>query len=317
MQGGSVTGGGNDGVENQAEENYRNRRWAALMTHCLGNWSGSIGWYRPDREESVQGSQEQQPRLNMRMSFQQRATDNTVADWIVYHARSEGSKDHVVLEKYPDISDDKPVQTFYCFDEGIVGRTGRNIGSFPVVEHGFWADGMRRTVVLIYDRKNLTIDRICYLQQKKQPMDLEFDVSATNLDDVSVMSEQLPRELNLEERQRQYEAWMSTTALEKCEVMDDCGMNPRTVTQNSGALSRLLRPDEDEQDVLHFLLPNRVVIACPKSLKANKPFDFALGYQRPCGQIQILELQFSDEAMLQGVGASWYGLKLEEENVDL
>jgi len=307
----------------------------------IGNWSGSIGWYdvAPEQREIALRADSSHT-LNMRLSFQTRHDDDTIADWIVYHARSQGSKDHVVLEKHGEPSEH---QAFYCFVEGIVGRMGRNILAFPVVEHGFWADGMRRTVVLVYTKKLsdnssesshqcCSLERICFLQQAKQPEQQEFDVSATNLADIAVLPKGpwSPRPLNAQEKKKLLAEWRSPgTMTHRVEELDGFGGSNRqssVATDSSScddALGYLFRSDDDDDDILRIQLPNGVVIACPWFLKKGSSSSgpvlrISLGYKRPspCGQIQILDMEFDpSDGSLQTVRAHWYDKEKEEKVV--
>ena len=102
----------------------------------------------------------------------------------------------------------------YWFDDDSSGSLGRistvsaasGNSRVRVVEHGFWdrVEGMRRTVVLIYDEGNGDLDRICFLQQKKITSidggeedggNSSFDVSDINEMDLSVMPKTAPFDL--------------------------------------------------------------------------------------------------------------------------
>jgi hypothetical protein len=61
----------------------------------------------------------------MRLSFHPSPETENVANWVVYHARGQGIKEEVVLEKHA--SENSPLekkQLFYSFEGGILGRTG-------------------------------------------------------------------------------------------------------------------------------------------------------------------------------------------------
>jgi len=239
-------------------------------------------------------------RLSVTARHQHQGNNAEIADWIVYHARSQGSKDHVVLEKYPKPSEE---QIFYCFDQGIMGRTGTNLTSLPVVEHGFWADGMRNTVVLSYNQTTGEMGRICYIRQQKQPDDPAFDVSASNSDHVSILPDDAntpSRAMNEMEQRRLFTEW-STVTIQRVERLDGTYQS----SNDEGALMRLLGPSNE---MLRLQLPNGVVLSCPWSLQdGGDAFFISLGYKRPCGQIQILELNYL-QGVLQWIQSSWYAV---------
>jgi len=306
-------GGGDGGETDPAAVKFEVDRWKSLTTYCLGHWSGSIGWF-----DVVQPSEEEEElklvarpdnnQLNMRMSFQLRKEDDTVGDWIVYHARSKGSKDHVVIEKHPLPGPSPPLQMFYCFEDGIIGRCGRNMKSFPVVEHGFWSDGVRKTVVLVFNKKTLCLEKICFLKQIKKHDD-SFDVSAVILDDISVLPTGSDSQLSIitdNERNKLKTEWnVDSIKIQRCQIVNNLGRNPEE-DSDTNALTRCLSVVDDT--MLHLLLPNGVVLACPKSLShtTTKPV-ILLGHQRPGGQVQVLEIQIeSTSGMINNVRASCY-----------
>lgn len=303
-------GGGDGGETDPAAVNFEVDRWKSLTTYCLGHWSGSIGWFdvvQPQEEELKLVARPDNSQLNMRMSFQLRqGEDDTVGDWIVYHARSKGSKDHVVIEKHPLSGPSPPVQTFYCFEEGIIGRCGRNMKSFPVVEHGFWSDGVRKTVVLVFNKKTLCLEKICFLKQIKK-LDNSFDVSAVNLDDISVLraSSDLLLSITDNERNKLKTEWnVDSIKIQRCQIVNKLGRN-REEDSDTNALTRCLSAVDDT--MLHVLLPNGVVLACPKSLSRTTKPMILLGHQRSGGQVQVLEIQIeSNSGMIEYVRASCY-----------
>lgn len=115
------------------------------------------------------------------------------------------------------------LQTVYCFEDGIVGRTGRNLETLPVIEHGFWSDGMRRGVVIVYNTTTLCLDRICFLQQAKQCDDgAPFEVSATNMKHCSVLqkSSQPPHVLTTEEQEAIRSDWSKSMVRRRTKELD-------------------------------------------------------------------------------------------------
>jgi hypothetical protein len=156
------------GGQPSRDEEENERRWHSLMTFCRGNWSGSIGWFDVKEGNTLQPRPDNFQR-NMRLSFLPSHQHSEVANWVVYHARVQGLREEVVIPKYRDENEDASLsdaQQFYAFKEGILGRTGKDFSRLPVIEHGFWDEGMRRTVVLVYNQARLS--NICFLQQSKQ-----------------------------------------------------------------------------------------------------------------------------------------------------
>jgi len=329
----------NDNVTSQ-HETYVQNRWNGLMTYCRGNWSGAIAWYHVKRSSREGGlmleSDPNNYKLNMRLSFLVRTTtndttsnvdndndesDNPVADWIVYHAKGTSSRDHVVLEKQvptPQISGPMQ-QSFYVFDEGILGRTGTNLYKFPVVEHGFWdtEEGMRRTVVLVYNSSTLELERVCFLQQAKRPLFKEFDVSDVNLGDIQVLPKDQchknpTRLLSEKERRKVSKRWgVRSAKMARVEALDGSGRNRATRPDDGGALNRLFGTEDSEtQDYVRLLMPNGVMLSCPRLLSpmpATTSPIISLGYKRSNGQIQVLELKYGAQSgTLESAQGSWY-----------
>ena len=288
---------------------FVNRRWDSLMKYCIGNWSGSIGWYTVDRSSLMEPNsnkpngpslilRKDSHELNMRMTFHRRQDDDETADWTVCHARHPGSREAVVLTKLPPEQggDETLLQTLYVFDDGIIGRTGRTFQAFPIIEHGFWekattATGIskRRTVVLIYKEKSL--ERICFLQQHQQDKgEAVFDVADTNPDDIA----NLPKIdstnqacWSLQTRQELAQQWcIQKLDLKQTSEVDGLGRKRKNLWQRLGklgfrrrnlgndALHRLLgisadHDDDDDESLLRVVLPNGVVVACPLELPAE------------------------------------------------
>lgn len=157
----------------------------SLLENCSGDWSGSIGWFDilyDDNQDAVGilCPRKENRERNMRLSFHPSPETENVANWVVYHARGQGIKEEVLLEKHA--SENSPLekkQLFYGFEGGILGRTGLDFQMLPVIEHGYWDQGTRRTVVLAYGEGNKPLTKICFVQQEKQENGLEFDVSST------------------------------------------------------------------------------------------------------------------------------------------
>jgi hypothetical protein len=242
----------------------------------------------------------------MRLSFHPSPENpDTVANWVVYHARARGHREEVAILKYPDKHEDLPSsaslslsdsQQFYAFNEGILGRAGRDfITGLPVIEHGFWDEdeGMRRSVVLAYNQMKLS--KICFLQQQKQTNDHDFDVSTENPSHVSVLPK--AHETSLKEMQ----SW--TVASEVAEILSVS--RGYEWSDPSHVLTRLLgTPSEKEEDTLRIVLPNGVILACPWSIRDKPRFTITMGYCRKCGRVQVVEFKFQD-AVLQTVQATW------------
>jgi len=331
------------------EEEFLQRRWKTLMENGIGNWSGSIGWYDvvPTSTETNKGrefvARADNNQLNMRFSFQRRADNpDNLADWIVYHARERGSKDHVVIEKGSAVDPNHP-QTLYCFEDGILGRTGKKVTlgfvhpdqrifmSIPVVEHGFWDHddkrGMRRTVVVTYDPDTLQLSKICFLQLEKRPQDEDFDVSAFDQDDIKVLATAEKSKsgiLSLQERQAILADW-GVIRMERCARVDGLGLKlEHKSEQDSGALDRLFGNGDNSDEMVRMSLPNGVVVACPNILPdtlgevdantSDLPFYISLGYKRRCGQAQIVEIYYNrSTGMMDFAQASYYSCSKKDE----
>ena len=293
-------GGGPHSRQDKAEWE---RRWHSLMTYCRGNWSGSIGWYDVDEGHILKPRPENFQR-NMRLSFHPSPErPETVAKWVVYHATARGLRQEVVLVKYPNKQeDDLPSdssslsdssQQFYAFNEGILGRTGRDFTGLPVIEHGFWDEdeGMRRSVVIVYNQTSLS--KICFLQQQKQVDDCDFDVSTENPSHLSILPKE--HETSLKEMQ----SWI--VASEGAEVLSVSRGYERS--DPSQVLTRL-NPSEKDEETLRTVLPNGIILACPWSIRDKPRFTIMMGYRRKCGQVQVVEFTYQD-AVLQTVRATW------------
>jgi len=295
------------------------------MTNCVGSWSGTIGWYDVIQSGSRHDDDQKYKPLalvprkdnnvrNMRLSFQPRQSDEDVADWVVYHARDQGVKQDVVL--YRATSKDPmenvgPKQTFYCFNEGILGRSGTDFNELPVIEHGFWdvKEGMRRTVVLVYGADDGDLSKICFLQQKKKYIGQDkFNLAGVESRDVSVMPKK-PR-IKLDKIRK---TWKAKKGGEREEVLMVNIGKYHTLDSSStgkGAVASLLGSSDDEgdSDILRVALPNGVVLACPLSIwsgkQPSKSFNIVMGYRRKHGQVQIVQYSFG-RSKLKTVTASW------------
>ena len=224
----------------------------------------------------------------------------------------------------------KPVMTSYFFPDGNLGRCGTMFGRFAVIEHGFWdsddGDGMRRTVVLVYDVKNGgTLAKICFLQQQRQNQENEdFDVAGTNIEHISILPKTaaggpatIPRSSS--------KLYVDAQDQQKSQALNVPNMKytPLSLTspqpQAEEDLQRLVdilsegkildnREEEcdvdDEGGVLKVILPNGAALACPWSIQSGEeqndptenpnppPRSICMGYRRPCGQIQTIEYKF-------------------------
>ena len=277
------------------------------MDKCVGCWSGTIGWYDID----IKGSEGQyeytlNPRSdnnkrNMRLSFQPRKDDPTTADWVVYHAKGQDVREEVTLRNRKDNNGDLPIQIFYSFEGGNLGRSGTNFMELPVIEHGFWdispdGSGERRTVVLVYNPQSGHLMKVCYLQQKKKVGEAvnTFDVSGVEKKDIGIMPKK-PR-LSMKDVQRK---WLHSPKSNDVEVLNvqKYRYKREDVRNDEAVLDALLslfesRSERKEDDsMLHLSLPNGVILACPLSIKSNddtrdmKSFNITLQWvseQRRC-----------------------------------
>lgn len=100
-------------------------------------------------------------------------------------------------------------QTFYCFDGGILGRTGNDFRRLPVIENGFWHDGVRKTLAVTYDSNTQQLQKICFVQQVRSN-DTAFDVSASDPLHVSVLPKQPSGCLEPNEDGFLFYGWRST-----------------------------------------------------------------------------------------------------------
>ena len=335
-------------IDEEAEAIAIEQRWKHLMESCLGNFSGSIGWYDVDvqnhnsedtnnfdkRKKSVQfTSRSNNGQRNMRLSFLLRPQDPTVGDWVVHHAYHEGSRDAVVVERTPKptAANDPLRQTFYSYDEGIIGRCGANMKRFPVIEHGFWdqEEGMRRTVVLVYGRDQLSMEKICFLQQARRS-NSDFDPTLEEPADTRVLPKDLflhnpSQRMALFERHNIYKQWkVSKLVMKRSEMLNNEGRN-RTVAgvrnplddddddDDDDALRRLFglgrdgNVEDSDDGILRFSLPNGVLVAAPSTLDAMHDMCFSFGYRRTNQQVQVLQIScHPSDGAVQTVSAVWY-----------
>jgi hypothetical protein len=137
------------------------------------------------------------------------------------------------------------------------------IHSFPIVKHGFWhpLEGMRRTVVSIYNNSTWQLDRVCFLEQSRVHECADappFDVSAVNLDGIRVLTKEL--EMTLDELKQELES----IQIELVETLNGMGMAREQREDDAGALARLVGTgDEDTNDSLRIILPNDIILKCP------------------------------------------------------
>ena len=315
-------GGSTGDIITRSSAKSSNRRWNALMENCIGCWSGTIGWYDVEiRRKNIGNEGEQykyklKPRpdnnkRNMRLSFQTRADDASTADWVVYHAKGQGVREEVVLRNTETNNNgDLPMQTFYSFEGGNLGRSGTNFMELPVIEHGFWdvasdGSGERRTVVLVYNPHNGHIMKVCYLQQKKKVGRAieEFDVSGVERDDIGVMPKKTKISLS-SIRQR----WLFSPKSKYMEVLDVQKYRYKRDTQNNTLLSLFGSEECYNDGMLRLSLPNGVILACPISIKSNddgklKSFDIAMGCQTNNGEVQLIQFAF-DQCKLKLIRGS-------------
>lgn len=301
------------------------RRWEALMNSCQGSWSGTIGWFdakiaNKDRSDLDAATSEGQssakvkfiPRVenhkqNMRLSFYPRSSNPNIADWIVYHASAKDERQESTL--YKNTEDDPnanfgPKQTFYCFQDGNLGRSGSDFSKLPVIEHGYWdsKEGMRRTVVLVYDKENGYISRICFLQQKRQMNEDEFDVAGFDGDDCSVMPQKAQ---SFEELRAVWFGLCRGTG----EILDattgkyiDIAGDETDTNACSKVLEQLLGKNSSP-DSFQVALPNGIVLVCPYCLETGENFEILMGYKRQCGEIQTTQYSFDACRVLKTVTA--------------
>ncbi|KAL7481536.1 hypothetical protein ACHAW6_007217 [Cyclotella cf. meneghiniana] len=312
-------------MENPKSSNYYSRRWDVLMEKCVGCWSGTIGWYDVEVKHRDNGEQgpymyELNPRSdnnkrNMRLSFQTRAYDATTADWVVYHAKGQGVREEVVLQKKKKNSGDSPMQTFYSFDRGNLGRSGTNFMELPVIEHGFWDvssdGGERRTVVLVYNPHDGHLMKVCYLQQKKKVGSLakDFDVSGIERGDIGIMPTRPTRPLNYNRQN-----WLRSPESKYSEVLNVAKYQykrkdpPRDEVHNT-LLCLLGSKEHSNDNMLRVSLPNGVILACPLCVKSDdgtnvKSFNIAMGYQNRKGEVQVVEFEFERCKLKQVKGST-------------
>jgi hypothetical protein len=276
------------------------------LYNCGGNWSGSIGWYDVEYDDTFTGKGTLVPRgdngqRNMRLSFQCNESDANTAHWVVHHARGQDVMEEVVLQKYP--STETP-QLFYSFDNGILGRTGRNFSILPVIEHGFWDQGMRHTLVVSYNKDehgSLMLLKICFVQQCRQDDKNEFDVSDSN-PHVGI----LPREPTTS--LKEFQAFCKTLKFIKAESILLNGV--RELTASNNALECLLgthdNDENKEDDMLRVVLPNNVVLVCPWRLPTTRTFHIYMALKTKKGQVQVVDFEFEEGACIRKVTASYY-----------
>lgn len=282
-------------------------RWHSLLYNCGGNWSGSIGWYGVEYDENtstVEGTllvaRGDNGLCNMRLSFHCDASDANTAHWVVYHARGQDIKEEVVLQKYPSTA---TPQLFYCFDNGILGRTGRNFSSLPVIEHGFWDQGMRHTIVVAYNKdkdSTLQLRKICFVQQLRQDDDDEFDASASNPSHVGILPHEPTTSL------KEFQAFCKTIKFIKAESILSSGVRELTVTNNT--LERLLgtHDGKNKEDMLRLVLPNNVVLVCPWRIPSSTMFHIYMAFTTKKGQVQVVDFEFEEGGSIRKVTASHF-----------
>lgn len=278
----------------------------SLLENCSGDWSGSIGWFDilyDDNQDAVGilCPRKENRERNMRLSFHPSPETENVANWVVYHARGQGIKEEVLLEKHA--SENSPLekkQLFYGFEGGILGRTGLDFQMLLVIEHGYWDQGTRRTVVLAYGEGNKTLTKICFVQQEKQENGLEFDVSSTDPSHVPVLPNKPSS--TLEQLQDRWRALQ----LKKAESILSDGT--RQVLKNSNALNRLLvgiTDNDDGERILRVVVPNNVVLACPFYFDEKSSFRILMACQTKSDVVQVVEFHFV-HAYVERVTASYY-----------
>ena len=284
-------GGGHANADDEVE-----RRWQSLIDYCGGNWSGSIGWYDANTCSSDDDDDTLVPRAdnhmrNMRLSFHPKPSSSESANWIVYHAHGQGVKEEVVLEKHGSSKDN--LQTFYYFERGILGRTGNVFSVLPVIEHGFWDEGTRKTLVVVYDKDSRRLQKICFLQQIKKD-ESDFDVSASDLKDVSILPK-APTE-NLEQLQSSWKSFR----LQKAESISFDGIRQDAVENDS--LAQLLGGNDK---MLRIVLPNNVVLACPWSFQDKGTFQILMGSKTKSGEVQVVDFLFENAAFRNITASYW------------
>jgi len=150
-------------------------------------------------------------------------------------------KEQVVLEKYGS-NDDKKLQSFYCFERGILGRTGNDYRVLPVIEHGFWGAGVRKTLVIVYDTETYCLEKLCFVQPERRH-DEDFNVSASNPLEVSVLPN--TPTASLEQMQS---SWKRFCIKEAESISSDGHQQVEHAAMESDALAQLLKGDGDNDD---------------------------------------------------------------------
>jgi hypothetical protein len=256
---------------------------------------------------------------NMRLSFQPRKDDPNTADWVVYHAKGQDVREEVTLRNSKDNNGDSPMQVFYSFQGGNLGRSGRNFMELPVIEHGFWdvspnGSGERRTVVLVYNPQSGHLMKVCYLQQKKKmgKSAIDFDVSGIDRRDIRIMPKNPKLSLKCARRK-----WLHSPKSKYAEVLgvqkyrykrEDASDNETTDTLLSLFDSRSRNKKDD--NMIHLSLPNGVILACPLSIKSSdgsamvESFGIAMGFQNSAGTVQVIDFGFEEGKLKQVKGCT-------------
>ena len=310
----AIRGGGEDPeICDDVKDIHHERRWNGYLS-ANGSWSGSVGYCDLAKNEIMDGSSTR----NMKMSFQPRDTDPDVFDWKVRDATANGSEQNLVIYKNaredPNfLSPRQKQRKYFFFEDNMIGYSGVDFQKAAYVEVGFFDrdDGMRRSVVLMYDRDTGDLGKVWFIQQKEKE-DRGFDLSSTYPDDISIMSKSPT--LSLEQL---WSRWV--TAVEeqgKSEIQEISSDTYRRYEGDgediSCVLKQLLQGDTHSmKENKQVSLPNGVVLSCPLSIKREehekRGLRIMMGHERECGRIQTVELEYDEELKLSTV-KSCYGI---------
>jgi len=291
-------------------ETLSERKWNGLAKHCVGSWSGTIGFYKCKVQEDADAEKLVIPddcnnSRNVRMSAQPRASDPDIIDWVVWNVRKNGESRPVVINR-DDSKNPSPKRATGCFfEDGIITRHLKgNFFQRAAIENGFWDtdEKMRRTVVIEYDDIGI-LSSICYMQQAKKP-DEGFDVTAVNLDHVSDMPKEGPSLGQLRSE------WVIGSEYpEKSETFDVAKNEyQRQESDKEGirdAVDRLLGSEDSENidgNACRMVFPNGVAIVCPWAIHDSEKTEaesqsIIVGYKKRCGEFQTAEYVFDRQSM--------------------
>lgn len=310
----AIRGGGEDPeICDDVKDIHHERRWNGYLS-ANGSWSGSVGYYDLAKNEIMDGSSTR----NMKMSFQPRGTDPDVFDWKVRDATANGSEQNLVIYKNaredPNfLSPRQKQRKYFFFEDNMIGYSGVDFQKAAYVEVGFFDrdDGMRRSVVLMYDRDTGDLGKVWFIQQEEKE-DQSFDLSSTYPDDISIMSKSPTLSLK-----QLWSRWV--TAVEeqgKSEIQEISSDTYRRYEGDgediSCVLKQLLQGETHSmKENKQVSLPNGVVLSCPLSIKREehemRGLRIMMGHERECGRIQTVELEYDEELKLSTV-KSCYGI---------